>query len=100
MTSNNVSSPTANETVYNEPDQVDAVPEHDPAEDPKDLPEDDLGDDLLDAELDDLDDDDLADAIDDLILGDMLDDMGDGEPEDFVEETTTADGHHIRKEVH
>ena len=55
---------------------------------------------MLDAELDDLNDDDLADAIDDLILGDMLDDMDDGEPEDFVEETTTADGHHIRKEVH
>ena len=46
-----------------------------------------------------LTDDEIADAIADLTLGDMIE-LEEDEPEDYVEETTTADGHHIRKEVH
>ena len=99
----------ANETVFDEPDQIDAVPEHDPALDPELLPDDEKIQAQLDAyeddgldDLDDLDeltDDDIADAIADLTLGDMME-LEEDEPEDYVEETTTADGHHIRKEVH
>jgi len=40
--------------------------------------------------------------IDELSLGDLmdLDEILDEEAEDYVEETTTEDGSHIRKEVH
>jgi len=105
----------ADETIYDEPDQIDAVPEHDPSLDAEELVaegepvdgldhyEEDDEDDGLD-DLDELTDALLADAIDDLTLGDIMamDDLDDEEeePEDYVEETTTADGQHIRKEVH
>jgi hypothetical protein len=44
-----------------------------------------------------------ADIDDELSLGDLLmgePEDGEEEPEDYVEEKTTADGQHIRKEVH
>lgn len=91
------------------------MPEHDPSLDTEELVaegepvdgldhyEEDDEDDGLD-DLDELTDALLADAIDDLTLGDIMamDDLDDEEeePEDYVEETTTADGQHIRKEVH
>lgn len=80
--------------MYDEPDQVDALPEHDVAED------DDDDDDDIDVINIDLDID-MGEDIPELSLGDLMG-LGDDLPEeeDYVEEKTTADGTHIRKEVH
>ena len=73
----------ANETVYDEPDQVEAVPEHDPAEDPEVVPEEyyegEEGDDHDEHDLAELSDEELAEAAAELTLGDMLDSFDDGD---------------------
>jgi hypothetical protein len=83
----------AHETIYNEPDVIkDAVPDSAADMELEELEE-------QSEEAQDLDDDDNEPG---LSLGDLLakEDEGEDEPEDFVEEKTTKDGTHIRKEVH
>lgn len=91
----------AHETIYNEPDVVKNTEPDSKVED-LDEKDDEINVEKIDDEinLDNiLEDDDTDD--DDLLLGDLLmEDDAKDEPEDFVEEKTTADGTHIRKEVH
>ena len=71
----------ADETVYDKPDQIDAVPEHDPALDPEVLVAEGevLGEDHY--EDDDLDD---LDATTDELIRDALDAMSDDEVESYI----------------
>ena len=97
----------ADEKVYDKPDQIDAVPEHDPALDPEVLVAEGevLGEDHYeDDDLDDLDattDELIRDALDAMSddevesLGDLMgidDDDDEEEPDDYVDEFTNAEG--------